>query len=199
MDSSQKVKLSFTPANLWGSTNLCSSSRKKPREQFQLLSEFLTLSSMALHSQRIILRTAIPEDDETLVSLFTDPETMRHLPTLLNQPWDAPRMAARRGSCPRRTPRASTQLHRPSSREKAGRAPSHRPSRIPDHLGRSDPEERRAGSDPGTRAAGEGARVGRAPSTHDPGIRRDGVGDGSGEPEHACSVAEDGLQGDGSS
>lgn len=77
-------------------TNLCSSGRKKPREQFQLLSEFFTLSSMALQTQRIILRTAIPEDDETLVSLFTDPETMRHLPTLLNQPWDAPRMAARR-------------------------------------------------------------------------------------------------------
>ncbi|KAG0583496.1 hypothetical protein KC19_3G141100 [Ceratodon purpureus] len=51
---------------------------------------------MALQTHRIILRTPIPEDDETLVSLYTNAETMRHLPTLHNQPWDAPRMAARR-------------------------------------------------------------------------------------------------------
>ena len=51
---------------------------------------------MDLHTQRITLRAPIPDDDETLVYLFTDPETMRHLPVLLNQPWDVPRMAARR-------------------------------------------------------------------------------------------------------
>lgn len=51
---------------------------------------------MALQTQRIVLRTPIPDDDEALISLFTDPKTMHHLPVLLNQPWDAPRMAARR-------------------------------------------------------------------------------------------------------
>lgn len=51
---------------------------------------------MAFRTRRITLRTPIPDDDDPLVSLFADPKTMRHLPHLHNQPWDASRMAARR-------------------------------------------------------------------------------------------------------
>lgn len=51
---------------------------------------------MELQTQRIVLRTPIPADDESLVPLFTDPKTMQHLPIFLSQPWDIPRMAARR-------------------------------------------------------------------------------------------------------
>lgn len=51
---------------------------------------------MEFQTRRIILRAPVAEDDEPLVALFTDPETMRHLPVLHNKPWDAPRMAERR-------------------------------------------------------------------------------------------------------
>lgn len=54
------------------------------------------LRTMALRTEAIILREPIPDDDEALVSIFTDPKTMRHLPHLVNQPWDVPLMAARR-------------------------------------------------------------------------------------------------------
>lgn len=53
---------------------------------------------MDLQTQRLVLRTPIPDDDEFLISLFTDPKTMHHLPIFLSQPWDASLMAARRES-----------------------------------------------------------------------------------------------------
>ncbi|XP_024364249.1 uncharacterized protein [Physcomitrium patens] len=51
---------------------------------------------MGLETQRIVLRTPSPEDDDTFISFFSDPMTMQHLPVFLSKPWDRARMAARR-------------------------------------------------------------------------------------------------------